>query len=458
MLDQWDPSSPNAQDELHEAFTTQRSRADGQVFVGVTSTKIYCRPTCHARSPKRENRRYFTTTAAAEAAGFRPCLMCRPELAPGMPANSPLANATQVEPDQIRLTEQLHLAKMLAADTLLPLDRVAHAAGFANEDDLAMALKRHYRLDLAKLRRPKKDPASERDAISFRLCYRPPYRFDDLLGFFRMRQLEGVERVDDRSYARTVRIPAGGAVHAGWIEVTNDPRANAVRLTMSRSLLPVASQVVQKVRRLFDLDCDPQSVHEGLTSLDDLRPGARRKGTRLPGCFDPFETCCRAILGQQVTVVAANKLAARIVSAYGPAVQTPFPELSRAWPSPQEMLALGNLQEKLGVLGTIKTRSACIGRIAEAMTSGNLPLDDSLPAPEQMERLLALKGIGPWTANYIAMRVLSYPDAFLESDAGVKHALPDLSPKERLTAAESWRPWRSYAVVSLWNSLSPQND
>ena len=176
-------------------------------------------------------------------------------------------------------------------------------------------------------------------------------------------------------------------------------------------------------------------------------------GVRLPGCFDPFETACRAVLGQQVTVAAANKLAARVVEAHGARVETGIEGLTHAFPTPSEVLALDPIEDALGQLGVIRSRSRTIAEIARLLDTGELDLGPGALVSEQMERLLAVKGVGPWSANYIVMRTMSCPDAFLETDAGVRHALPDLSPREALELAEQWRPWRSYAVMSLWSSL-----
>lgn len=291
-------------------------------------------------------------------------------------------------------------------------------------------------------------------AIKLRLGYRPPLRFGELLAFFRDRAIAGVELVDNESYARTVyiEIPGGGEA-SGWIRVEDDPSHNALVLLMSESLLPVTSMVVARVRRMFDLDCDPESVFEGLAALDAIRSGGNVCGTRLPGCFDPFETCCRAVLGQQVSVVAAGKLAARIVGAFGPQVHTGIENLDRAWPSAREIADIDDLAATLGPLGVIRARSAAMAQIARMVESGELRFDALADPVEQMGALLSIKGIGPWTANYIAMRVYSFPDAFLEKDSGVAHALPDMTPKERVAAVEPCRPWRSYAVIGLWNSL-----
>ena len=291
-------------------------------------------------------------------------------------------------------------------------------------------------------------------AIKLRLGYRPPLRFGELLSFFRDRALAGVELVDSESYARTVHIEMpGGGEASGWIRVEDDPSHSALVLLMSESLLPATSMVVARIRRMFDLDCDPESVFGGLAVLDAVRPGANVCGTRLPGCFDPFETCCRAVLGQQVSVVAAGKLAARIVGALGTQVQTGIEGLDRAWPSARDIADIDDLAATLGPLGVIRTRSAAMAQIACMVESGELCFDALADPVEQMGVLLSVKGIGPWTANYIAMRVYSFPDAFLEKDSGVAHALPDMTPKERVAAVEPCRPWRSYAVIGLWNSL-----
>lgn len=300
---------------------------------------------------------------------------------------------------------------------------------------------------------PREDCAPSGTAI-VRLGYRPPYRFPELLSFFRARMLSGVEVVDESSYARTVCLhgPNGKTVQ-GWLRVQDDPKRNELVVTMSESLVPCAPQVIARVRHLFDCDCDPQTIAGRLASLDNIVPGAVREGTRLPGCFEPFETACRAVLGQQISVSAANKLAARIVERFGTPVETGIDGLTHAFPAPADVLALDSIENVFGELGVIRARSKVIAQIARMLDSGQLDLSMGAVPEEQIETLLSIKGVGPWTANYIAMRVLSHPDAFLEKDAGVAHALPNMTPRQRLAEAEAWRPWRSYAVISLWNSL-----
>lgn len=294
-------------------------------------------------------------------------------------------------------------------------------------------------------------------ANEFRLRYEQPYRFDLLLAFFKTRAMSGVELVEDGAYSRTARIvDDAGFERFGWIRIEEDAEHSELLLTLSDSLLGVLKQVLERADRQFDLECDPRAVYEGLEGLDELVPGANVPGTRLPGCFDPFETACRAVLGQQVTVAAANKLAARVVQAFGTPVETGAPGLTHAFPTAQQVASMEDIESAFGQLGVIKSRSRTIQSIARGLVDGELDFSLCCDAPQQIENLLAVKGIGPWSANYIAMRCMGYADAFLETDAGIKHALPQFDPKERLALAEQWRPWRSYANICLWNSLAPK--
>ncbi len=291
-------------------------------------------------------------------------------------------------------------------------------------------------------------------ALTIALDYRAPYRFKDLLSFFSARALAGIEVIDDNSYSRTVRLKdAQGRYLTGWVRVVDDPAHFRLVATLSKSLAPVMSQVEVRLRRQFDCASDPALIAEGLSSMKETVEGTPVIGTRLPGCFDSFETACRAVLGQQITVNAANTIAARIAKTYGMPISTGIYGLDRAWPTPAELLSLPNLQHAFGEQGVIVNRTNAIAQIARALQEGDLTLDPNADAETEIKTLLSMKGIGPWTANYIAMRAMAYPDAFLETDAGVAHALPNLTPKERATLAKMWRPWRSYAVINLWNSL-----
>lgn len=479
---------------LYKAFESGDTRFDGQVFVGVSSTGIYCRTVCKAKMPKYENCLFFRTAAEAEAAGFRPCMTCRPELAPGLSlvdAGSNLArraaqmlqarcaSSTSVEsiaaklgytdrhlrrafeaeygvtPAQYLRTCRLLLAKSLLTDTDLPVSRVAKSSGFGSVRRFNDAFKEHYRLTPSDLRKRQGKTGIRAGTIALHLSYRPPYRFSELLAFFRDRALAHVELVDDTSYTRTVRLEdRDGNIACGWVRVEDDPANNRLVVTMSDELVPVVSEVIARVRRMFDVDSDPVAISQALSPLEKAVPGVHIDGIRVPGCFDTFEIACRAVIGQQVSVKAANKLAGRIAERYGEKVETGIEGLDRTWPSAAAVRSLANVENAFGELGLIKTRSRAIDAIAALIDEGALDLDTGAVAEEQMEALLRIRGIGPWSANYIAMRTMSYPDAFLETDAGVAHALPGLAPKERLALVEDCRPWRSYAVLALWDSLS----
>lgn len=273
-----------------------------------------------------------------------------------------------------------------------------------------------------------------------------------MLEFLAGRAIQGVEKVERGRYSRAVRLTdRAGKTCAGWVQVSKHSKKDGLNVTLSDTLIPVLSQVLSRIRRLFDLYCDPDAAYEVLQVMDELQPGLCVKGRRVPGCFDPFETAVRAILGQQITVKAASTLAGRMAAELGTPVETGIEGLTCTFPTAADIVALGDsIQDRLGTLGIIAARSVCIRALAEALDRGEIRLDQSADPEQEMKKLQTLRGIGGWTAQYVAMRTMGWPDAFLETDAGVKHALPDKSSKELLSLAERWRPWRSYAVVNLW--------
>jgi AraC family transcriptional regulator of adaptative response / DNA-3-methyladenine glycosylase II len=243
-------------------------------------------------------------------------------------------------------------------------------------------------------------------------------------------------------------------VYRGWISVTTVPKKDALALTVSPSLIPVLSKVLSRARVLFDTGCSPREIYEKLAVMNTIAPGLCEPGTRLPGCFDPFEMSVRAVLGQQIRVKAARTLAGRFAQALGGEIRTPFEDLTHTFPQPENIIALKKpVETVLGKLGIIRSRSRSIYALAEALIAGNLVLSPKADPEAEMETLLSLPGFGPWTVNYIGMRALSWPDAFPHTDYGVKKALPGKTAREILALAENWRPWRSYATINLWNSL-----
>ncbi|MFV0401439.1 MAG: DNA-3-methyladenine glycosylase 2 family protein [Oscillospiraceae bacterium] len=479
---------------LYAAFVSKDSRFDGRFFVGISSTGIYCRPVCKARQPKAENCTFYSTAAEAEQAGYRPCLLCRPEIAPGtstVDATKTLAQRTarmleencgsgenldelaarlgctdrhlrrvftaeyNVSPVQYLQTCRLLLAKNLLTDASLPVLEVAMAAGFGSLRRFNDLFKKHYRLSPTDLRKRMTAEKNHGDKITVSLGYRPPYGWVQILDFLARRAIPGVEVVQNSEYLRTVSLlnAEKKPVH-GWIQVGHRQEKNALAVTVSETLLPVLPQVLARVRHLFDLYCEPNVIYEALASMDAIHPGLRVLGTRLPGCFNPFEMAVRAVLGQQITVKAASTLAARMVTAFGTPIDTGVDGLTHIFPSPEDILALqGPVREHLGPLGIIGTRANTIRALAEAFAQGEIDFSLCASPEAEMKKLMTIPGIGGWTAQYIAMRAMGWTDAFLETDVGVKKALAPRTPKEMLAIAEEWRPWRSYATINLWNSL-----
>ena len=474
-----------------QARLSRDARFDGLFFTAVTSTRIYCRPVCPAPSPKSSNVRYYANAAAAEADGFRPCLRCRPELAPGNPAWHPgehvvaralklidagalaedslegLATRVGVGTRQLRrlfvehlgapplsvhTTRRLLFAKQLRTETALPVTEVALASGFGSLRRFNAAFAQANRIAPRELRRQPR--AATGNALVLRLGYRPPYDFDGVLDFLRTRALPGIEQVDAHTYARVF----GPADTPGWLRLSAWPEGeHALRLELHcpqpARLLPL----VTRLRRMFDLDAEPRAIAATLGAGGVLAPLVRKRpGLRLPGGWDGFEIAVRAVLGQQVSVAAARTLAARIVERWGEPLAVPaLPGLARLFPTP-ERLVDADLRE----IGVISARAETIRGIARALLDGRADFRAEQSLQEFVARWTALPGIGEWTASYMAMRALSHPDAFPAADLILRRAAAgdggELSTRALSAMAEAWRPWRAYAVMHLWRSVADQ--
>ncbi|MDR3137197.1 MAG: helix-turn-helix domain-containing protein [Coriobacteriales bacterium] len=479
---------------LYAAFKSKDTRFDGRFFVGVSSTGIYCRPVCRAKMPKYENCTFYKTAAEAEQADYRPCLICRPELAPGRSitdATTALAHRAaryieencgsgmdlenlagrlgytgrhlrrvfqteyHVSPIGYRQTCRLLLAKNLLTDTDLPIIRVATAAGFGSLRRFNDAFKTHYRLSPSALRKQASGGSKGQDATTLTLGYHPPYRWRELCGFLAGRAIPGVEKVDADEYLRTVQhTNTKGEQIYGWVRVRQTPGKTSLQVTISSSLLSVLSQVLARVRHLFDLYSEPFTIADTLQSMNDIKPGLFVPGIRVPGCYDPFEMVVRTVLGQQITVKAATTLTGRFVQTFGLSTQQSFGGCDRVFPSPERIIEEGDLlTDRLGAIGIIASRSKAIYLLAQSFAQGSIDLSPGANPQKEIKKLMALPGIGKWSAQYIAMRSMGWPDAFLDTDYGVKKALAAFSKEDIAQLSDSWRPWRSYAVISLWNSL-----
>ncbi|HXS53178.1 MAG TPA: DNA-3-methyladenine glycosylase 2 [Usitatibacter sp.] len=471
-------------DQCYRALSAHDSRFDGRFFVGVATTGVYCRPVCTARTPLRGNCRFFPSAAAAEAQGFRPCLRCRPELAPGhatIDASRRLAQAAAgliddgrlgyearlpelaaalgvtdrhlrrifrdefgVAPVEYAQTQRLLLAKRLLTDTALPVIEVALASGFASLRRFNHLFRTRYRMTPGDLRRSA--PAMPRDTLAFDLAYRPPYDWESMRDFLARRAIAGVEAVEGRRYLRSVRVERDGKEARGWISIAPSAKPRALRVTASASLAPAVPAVLARVKQLLDLSCHPDEVCATLGRLASANPGLR-----LPGAFDGFEVAVRAILGQQVTVRAASSIAGRFAAAFGEPVETPHAALTTLFPSAARVAALD--PARIAATGIIASRARAIAMLAREVAEVGLVLDPGAEVDATLERLQRIPGIGPWTTQYIAMRALAWPDAFPHPDVAVLKAMKEKNPRRALAHADRWRPWRSYAVLHLWKSL-----
>ena len=522
--------------QLYQALIARDARFDGVFFVGVTSTRIYCRPVCRAPKPRPERCRYYATAAAAERRGFRPCLRCRPELAPGgaggveATGTAGTADASSVDaiarlarvagariaagaldqagldalaaelgvsarhlrraverelgasPVELAQTRRLLAAKQLLTETPLPVAQVALASGFQSLRRFNALFQERYRTSPTRVRRSARRgaeieaepaPAADGDVVSLMLAYRPPLEWPSLLGYLAARATPGVEAVttaDGGRWWRAVRLHD----HTGIVSVgpaaTRDAdatqRRHALRVELSASLLPALAPLLARLRRLLDLDAEPARVAEHLQRDPLLAPlVARRPGLRAPGALDGFELALRAVLGQQVSVRGATTLAGRLAARFGEALPVVLPVASSAGAPPVALDRLAPTAERLAdatpaqvaAIGLPAARAACIVALAQAVAGGRLP-ELTAVAPHGdpasfVRRFAELPGIGPWTAEYVAMRALAWPDAFPAGDLALRRAAGGLTEARLRAASERWRPWRAYAAHHLWGSL-----
>lgn len=464
------------------AVRARDRRFDGRFYVAVSSTGIYCRPICPVRPPKRENMRFYSSAAACESAGFRPCLRCRPERAPGlapMDAKSRLIGAAiagieehalssagvgdlaaslgvsgrhlrrvteaelGVSPIELAQTQRLLLAKRLLKETLLSQTEIAFASGFNSVRRFNALFKSRYGFSPRVVRGKGVDAGS----LSVQLEFRPPFAWNSLLAYLRMRAIPGVEMADATHYRRTVCI--GEAT--GWIAVSMHQTGSALNLELSPTLTPVIGAVIARVKHLFDLGALPDSVSSLLRKDPLLAPTVRRlPGLRVAGAFDGFELAVRTVLGQQVSIKGATTISGRWAATFGTSIATPFPGLTHLSPSAERMLDVAH--EHVAALGMVGARARCLVGLAKAVVERQVVLSFASNVEEQMEALMRLPGIGPWTANYIAMRALHWPDAFPSGDLMLMRAA-QATKKQLQEHARAWQPWRAYAAHYLWQSL-----
>lgn len=472
-------------DARYDALHSRDRRFDGTFFVGVRTTMIYCRPVCRARMPQARNCTFFRTAAEAERGGYRPCMKCRPERAPGrslVDAADRLARAAfdrisagaldtgsvsdvarelcvgerhlrrvvtaefGASPVELAQTQRLLLAKQLLTETTLPVSRIAYASGFTSLSRFNTLFRSRYRLSPSRMRQARVTGAHTTGSLTLLFEYRPPYDWEWFLAFLSMRAIPGIESVDDSSYTRSLRAGA----HTGWFNVRAAARhGNALEVEISDSLLPALLSVRSAVRRMFDLDAEPAALVQHFAADEIMGPLVqRRPGLRLPGSTDGFELAVRGVLGQQISVAAARTLAGRLHGVYGDSLAGGG--VVDRLPATPERLADADPQD-VAALGMPLSRARTVVLLAQSVARGDITFTPTADIEAAMAALQRVPGIGPWTAEYIAMRGYQWPDAFPATDLGIRNALRG---RDAATLAEAWRPWRAYAAIHLWNSLT----
>jgi AraC family transcriptional regulator of adaptative response / DNA-3-methyladenine glycosylase II len=482
-------------DACYRALLARATRFDGVFFTGVKTTGTYCPPVCTVKSPRASSCLFFPNAATAEAAGYRPCLRCRPELAPyalqqnlayavwqriaagalnsgdleGLSAQVGLSSRQLrrvllqhfgVTPVELAQTQRLLFAKKLLQETNLPMTELAFAAGFGSLRRFNALFDERYGMAPTAVRRAANKDAKSGDALVLRLAYRPPFNWSEMLRYLAGRAIPGVEAIDadQQTYARSVRV----ADAQGWLRVRHLPAKMQLELEVAPQLAPHLMFILSQVRTQFDLDANPEVIEAHLkqdTLLDaqlTLVPGLR-----VPGAFDVFELAIRAVLGQQVSVAGATTLSGRMVQGFGNPINTPISGVTHHFPRP-EVLAAATTSD-VAQIGMPGTRADAIRNLAQFTVDGGLNLSPACSLQQAVEHLKGVRGIGEWTAQYIAMRALRFPDAFPAGDLGLQKAAATaetpggrMSEKQLLARAADWSPWRGYAALVLWNSLHNQ--
>ncbi len=484
-------------DACYQALIAHDARFDGAFFVGVKTTGVYCRPVCRARTPGRDRCLFFQRAAVAEQAGFRACFRCRPERAPGQSSVDAVSrlvgsamrkidegalNESSVDdlatslgvgsrhlrrvmqdelgvgPLELALSRRIAIARELLLGTSLPITEVAFASGFSSVRRFNAAYRAHQGMTPTDVRRPIDRAGSEtRSVLRLVLDIRSPFDSDLAFSFLRARSVKGNEAFIGRAYLKAVALAgSNGEVRTGILTMAPAKGRDAIIVDASSALAPALMTIASRVRNLFDSDANLLQIAQHLSRDPILKSRVRaRPALRVMGALDPFEWAIRAVLGQQVSVRAALTIASRLVERFGIPVASDLEGApTHAWPDAQRLADVPN--ESLAALGLTKARAKTVHEISRAVAEGRVVLDRSADPETLMQALLAVPGVGPWTADYIAMRALAWPDAFPSGDLGLRKALGGISAKELEERAERWRPWRAYAAAHLWMGLSEE--
>ena len=475
-------------EQCYRAVQSRDQRFDGWFVTGVTSTGIYCRPSCPAITPKRGNVEFHPTAAAAQQRGFRACKRCRPDATPGSPewdvrsdvvgramrliADGEVERAgvgglaarlgysdrqlrrvmvddVGAAPLALARAQRAQTARLLIETTDLPITDIAFAAGFASIRQFNDTIREVFAVAPRQLRRSAANVVAPVGAISppgsllrLRLPARTPFDGPATLAFLGARVIDGIETWDGTTYARSLRLPGGPAT------VVIRPGDDHVHIELRLSHLSDVQPAVQRIRRLLDLDADPLAVEAALGADRRLRPAVQRySGWRAPGAVDPAEMVTRAVIGQQITVAGARRIAARLVDIAGEPFDSGIEGITAVFPCESALAGLGDVS-----IGVPRSRLATLRTVCAALADGELHLDAGADWHEARRALLAFRGIGPWTADYLAMRALGNPDVWLSGDVGVRRGCAALGIDDAERASHGWRPWRTYATHLMWRT------
>jgi AraC family transcriptional regulator, regulatory protein of adaptative response / DNA-3-methyladenine glycosylase II len=462
-------------------------RFDGKFFIGVVGSGVYCRSICPAPTAKEKNVRYFATAAAAAEAGFRPCLRCRPECSPGTPAWLGTSNTVSralrligesgledggvemlaarlgvgsrhlrrlflkhlgATPTAVAHTRRLHFAKKLIDETRLPMTQIALASGFGCVRRFNAGIQKVYHRTPTQIRRlTRQSEDHPKNQYRFHLRFRPPYDWEGMLAFLAPRAIPGVEAVEGGGYCRSISINGSHGYFAVSLDEAKNSLCARVQFGDPRSLF----FITERIRAMFDLNADWAAIAQTLSTDPALAKRIEAApGLRVPGCWNGFELTVRAILGQQISVKGATTLAGRLAKTYGEALSAGG-NITHVFPIPQALS-----EANFAGVGLTSKRAETVRALARAVCSGRISFEAVADSAEFLDRLCEIPGIGKWTAQYVAMRALGEPDAFPSSDLGLLHALDLDSSRELELRAESWRPWRAYAAMHLWNMAGPR--
>lgn len=476
----------NIFDSLYEAFRSKDKRLDGKYFVGVSSTGIYCRPVCTARMPKKENCTFYKSAAEAELNGYRPCLICRPELAPGSAKvdssrvilkkalkfiDGGVLEESNLQELSLKLgisdrhlrrifkeelnifpidyveTSRLLFAKNLLTDTKLSILDVAFASGFKSLRRFNDSFKGKYKIFPSYFR--KENGKTKIDTITLKIGYKEPFRYEALLAFLEHRIIPKVEKIENGKYYKTIAIKKGNEYVYGYIVVANNKEKSVLEVTLSESLISVLPQLLNIVRDMFDLNSDPYAVYDVLKSANDFIPDCFKLGTRIPGASNDFEIAVRAIVGQLISVEKASEVLSRFCEKYGKKIETKIIGLEYVFPIPESISNLSSIYDELCVLKMTRVKAEAIKGMADLFVNNKLNFAESMDNNEVINKMLKVKGIGKWTADYIAMRGMNDSDILLDTDYAIKKIFRFKDIND-VSVFDKYKPYRTYLTIGLW--------